>query len=289
MDSLPKTFVVTGATSGIGLALARQLVAQGSNVIGIGRSAERCWHAQQVLSKINPHVHLTYLLADLSLLVQVRQLAQQIKQQLTSWYVAYLDGLVNNAAILPFHQTTTVEGFDTQWAVNYLSGFLLTNLLLPPMHAAPAARIISVSSASHYHTYLHWHDLQLFHSYNPLRAYKHTKLAQVLFIHELNRRLHDHPNIKAFAADPGLVNTDIGLKGNSLFMDWIWKLRRRGGVSPGEAARGIAFLLLDPDLQNSNQIYWRDSRPQSPNPRALNLRDGERLWDISSRMMKLIS
>lgn len=288
MSPSSKTIIITGATSGIGLALARQLLTQGCNVIGIGRSTERCQQAQRALSNVNPHTHLTYLLADLSLQVQIHKLAGQIKQQLASWQIAYLDGLVNNAATLPFHQTITMEGYDTQWAVNYLSGFLLTNLLLPYMDCAPAARIVSVSSASHYHTRMHWHDLQLFHSYNPLRAYKHTKLAQVLFIHELNRHLQDFPNIKAFAADPGLVNTDIGLKGNSSFMDWIWKLRRKGGVSPDKAAEGIAFLLLDMGVQNSDQIYWRDSHPQTPNPRALNLKDCQRLWQISSRMVDLI-
>jgi NAD(P)-dependent dehydrogenase (short-subunit alcohol dehydrogenase family) len=146
MSPSSKTIIITGATSGIGLALARQLHTQGCNVIGIGRSTERCQQAQRALSNVNPHTHLTYLLADLSLQVQIHKLAGQIKQQLASWQIAYLDGLVNNAATLPFHQTITMEGYDTQWAVNYLSGFLLTNLLLPYMDCAPAARIVSVSS-----------------------------------------------------------------------------------------------------------------------------------------------
>ena len=287
MSAQSKTIVITGATSGIGLALARQLVAQGCNVIGVGRSEGRCQQAQHLLYEINPQVKSTYLVADLALQTQVRELAQHIQQQLNSWGIQHLDGLVNNAASLPFHQTTTTEGFDVQWAVNYLSGFLLTDLLLRIMQSAPAARIVSVSSASHYHTHMHWHELQLFHSYNPLKAYKHTKLAQVLFIAELNHRLTSTPNIKAFAADPGLVNTDIGLKGNSKFMDWIWRLRRKGGVAPEKAAKDIAFLLLDPVVQATDQIYWKNGKPQMPNPRALNRKDEQRLWDISSRMVNL--
>jgi NAD(P)-dependent dehydrogenase (short-subunit alcohol dehydrogenase family) len=288
MKEVPKTYVITGATSGIGLALANDLVAQGMNVIGVGRSPERCQDALTLLRTVNPWAKINYCLADLSLMQQVRALAQQVANQLIVWGVEHLDGLVNNAASLPFHQTTTAEGLDTQWAVNYLSGFLLTDLLLEWMQKAPAARIVSVSSASHYHTRMHWKDVQLFHSYNPLKAYKHTKLAQVIFIAELNRRFQSMPAMKAFAADPGLVDTNIGYKGNSDLMSWIWKLRRRGGIPPEEAARGIAFLLTEPSIQNSDQIYWKHAQPQSPNPRALDEASGQQLWVLSAQMCGLL-
>ena len=287
MKQNKRTYVISGATSGIGLAVAKALVGQDCNVIGVGRSAERCESAKRVLQEMNPLVRVEYYLADLAEQKQVRGVARQIQQQLKEWNISYLNGLVNNAAVVPFKQTFTMDGFDMQWAVNYLSGFLLSNLLLGLMSQAPFARIVSVSSASHYHTHMHWNDLQMMRFYNPLTAYKRSKLAQVLFIAELNRRLNEKPNIKAFAADPGLVRTDIGLKGNSNFMSWIWKVRRQSGISPEETAKGIMFLLIEPSIQNATQIYWKHGQPQDPHPCALDKRAGKRLWRISVRMCRL--
>ena len=288
MKQNERTYVISGATSGIGLAVAKTLVEKDCNIIGVGRSPERCEIAKNTLREMNPSVKTEYCLADLSEQKQVCGVARQIQQQLKEWNIPYLDGLVNNAAVVPFRQAFTVDGFDMQWAVNYLSGFLLSNLLLGLMSQAPFARIVSVSSASHYHTRMHWNDLQMTRFYNPLTAYKRSKLAQVLFIAELNRRLNDKPNIKAFAADPGLVRTDIGLKGKSDLMSWIWKVRRQSGISPGIAARGIVYLLTEPSIQNATQIYWKHGQPQDPHPCALDEEAGKRLWELSEKMCGII-
>jgi NAD(P)-dependent dehydrogenase (short-subunit alcohol dehydrogenase family) len=170
MSPSSKTIIITGATSGIGLALAHQLLIQGCNVIGIGRSTERCQQAQRALSNVNPHTHLTYLLADLSLQVQIHKLAGQIKQQLASWQIAYLDGLVNNAATCRFTR-------PSRWRVMILNGRELSIWILTDQSAVTLYGLCSCCA----HCFrkfrfplpyrMHWHDLQLFHSYNPLRAY----------------------------------------------------------------------------------------------------------------------
>ena len=210
-----KTILVTGATSGIGLATAEGLVRQGTDVIGVGRSISRCQTAEQRLAGLNSAVQVTYITADLTLQSEVRRLAREIPKILAARGRTALDGLVNNAGAFTYWLALTPEGFETQWAVNYLAPFLLTNELLPLLQAAPRARIVTVSSESHYNTSLNWTDIQLRRHYNGLLAYKQTKLADVLFTAELNRRLGPHSHVRAFAADPGLVNTEIGAEGHT--------------------------------------------------------------------------
>lgn len=144
-----------------------------------------------------------------------------------------------------------------QWAVNHLAPFLLTMELLPLLDAAPGGRIITVSSGSHYNTRLNWQDIQLRRRYNPLRAYNQTKLANVLFTLEFNRRYASCSRMRAFAADPGLVNTEIGLKSNSFLARWVWDIRRRGGVTPEFAAQGLVVLATEPNIQESPKSIGR--------------------------------
>jgi len=281
---LRKVYVVTGATSGIGLAVAEALVKQDAAVIGVGRAPERCAQAKARLRSLQPDAQVTILVADLSIQAQVCSLAKNIRETLANWNMHKLDGLVNNAGTVPFWQTLTPEGFDMQWAVNHLAVFLLTHELLPLLELAPLARVVTVSSGSHYGAHLNWEDIQLRKSYNALSAYKQTKLANVLFTAELNRRLGAASAIRAFAADPGLVNTEIGFKSNSFIAHWIWDIRRRGGISAEESAKGIVFLLTEPSIQKSPEIYWKHGQPKAPNPYALNIDAARQLWELSEGM-----
>lgn len=277
-----KTVVVTGATSGIGQAVAEQLVQQGAAVIGVGRSPERCEQAQAHLQSFDTPGRAIYLTADLAEQSAVRELAGQIRQVLRQAGSHSLDGLVNNAGTFYYWLTLTSEGFEMQWAVNHLAPFLLTHELLPLLKASPTARVVTVSSGSHYNTTLHWEDIQLRRRYNGLRAYKQTKLANVLFTAEFNRRVDS--GVRALAADPGLVNTPIGAKSDSFVARWIWNIRRRGGISAQKAARGIVFLISEPGIQESGEIYWLHGKPKSPSNYALDADIACRLWELSEKM-----
>jgi NAD(P)-dependent dehydrogenase (short-subunit alcohol dehydrogenase family) len=283
-DLKEKTFVVTGATSGIGLAAARLLAERGAFLIGVGRSAERCAQAESLLRSAYPHAHVQYFVADLSEQLQIRRLAAGIRAHLAGHQLYSLDGLINCAGTFTFWKTLTPEGFEMQWAVNHLAHFLLTHELLPLLQAAPAGRVVTVSSGSHYNTRLRWNDIQLMRGYFCLQAYQQTKLCNVLFTAELNRQLGNKSTLRAFAADPGLVNTDMGLKGNPALVRWIWIIRRHSGVPAGQAAGGVVYLATEPSIQNSPEIYWRDGYPKAPNPYALDEEAGERLWKLSEQM-----
>lgn len=282
-----QTVVVTGATSGIGRALIELLIAEGASVIGVGRDAERCAQTKQELEQLDGLGRVGMCRSELAVQSEVRALAAEIRRILQSWGLVGLDGLVNNAGTFTLWQRLTPEGFETQWAVNHLAPFLLTHELLPVLLASPRARVVTVSSGSHYRTKLNWEDIQLLRSYQPLRAYEQTKLANVLFTAELNRRLGPRSSLQAFAADPGLVKTDIGAKTKSRLAGWIWRIRRRGGISARKSAAGIAELLLDPTKDIGQGIYWKHGQPKEPNPYALEPAVGRRLWDLSSRMCGL--
>jgi NAD(P)-dependent dehydrogenase (short-subunit alcohol dehydrogenase family) len=272
---IDKTIVITGATSGIGLATATELRSRGARIIGIGRSQQRCAEAERKLNA-------TYLVADLSLQSEVRRVAQEIRQ-----FTPRLDGLVNNAGGFSYWLNLTGEGFEMQWALNHLAPFLLTLELLPLLQAAGAARVVTVSSESHAHTRMNWDDIQLRRRYNGLQAYKQTKMANVLFTAELNRRLGAVSGVRAFAADPGLVKTDIGFKGTPGIARWVWSRRKALGIAPEEAARGIVRLLGEETPAHAKEIYWRHGAPRAADPQALDQGNAARLWTLSARMCGL--
>ncbi len=279
-----KTFVVTGATSGIGLAAAEVLAGQGAFVIGVGRSVERSRQAERRLHTACPAGRVQYCLADLALQSEVRRLAGEIREIVKANGAGALDGLINNAGTFTFWQMLTAEGFEKQWAVNHLAVFLLTHDLLPLLQTAPSARVVTVSSGSHYGARLNWNDLQLRRGYSGLRAYGQTKLANVLFTAELNRRLGAHSTVRAFAADPGLVKTEIGLKGNPALARWVWSWRSASGISSDESGRWVAYLACEPSIQGAPEIYWKHGVPKAPDPYALDESAARRLWAISESM-----
>lgn len=279
-----KIIVITGATAGIGLATAEAVIREGGSVIGIGRSPERCQAARARLLTINPQATVAFCMADLALQSQVRGLRAQIEMQLAAFGKTGLDGLVNNAGTFTTWFSQTPEGIETQWAVNHLAPFLLSHQLLPLLLAAPAARIVTVSSDSHAFGRLDWSDPEQRRHYNGLRAYGNTKLANILFTLEFNRQMGADASVKAFALDPGLVKTEMGYKGTPALVRWFWSLRRQGGTPPEVPARTIIHLLGDPAVVQADAIYWKDCQPKQPSRRALNTIDAARLWTLSEAM-----
>jgi NAD(P)-dependent dehydrogenase (short-subunit alcohol dehydrogenase family) len=284
MSGTEKTMVVTGATSGIGLAAAEQLARAGVFVIGIGRTPERCRSAEDRVRNLHPAGRARYFCADLSLQREVRSAAAAVRAELAAAGRDALDGLLNNAGRFAFGRQLTVEGIEQVWALNHLAPFLLTHELLPNLLDAPAARIVTVSSYAHRSGHMHWDDPQLARFHYGLNAYAQSKLANILFTVGLNRRLESAGKAQAFAVDPGLVRTGIGGKGTPPLIRWIWNGWSRRGMTPDESARPIVQLLLDPAVDRGAGIYWRAGRPAVPSPRALNAADAERLWAISEKM-----
>jgi NAD(P)-dependent dehydrogenase (short-subunit alcohol dehydrogenase family) len=273
------TAVVTGATSGIGLEVARVLATAGYRVIGVGRDPARCRSAEAELRSSTGNGDIGYLVADLGSLAQVRALADRVRA-----HSKKLDVLVNNAGTFTVTRRETVDGIETQLAVNWLAPFALTGLLLPTLLKAPAARVVTLSSGSHFSGKIHWHDIGLRRGYHGLKAYDQSKLAIVLFTRELARRLGSDSSMSAYAVDPGLVKTDIGLKGNNALVRMIWKVRTRNGIPAARAASSVAWCANNPSASGKTGLYWKECQERAPSSRSLDQNDAQRLWELGESL-----
>jgi NAD(P)-dependent dehydrogenase (short-subunit alcohol dehydrogenase family) len=275
-----KTCVVTGATSGIGREVALLLASQGARVIGIGRDWNRCTEACSAIAAESGNPDVSFEIADLSSLPEIRALANRLRAR-----CARIDVLVNNAGTFTFRRMETADGLESQLAVNWLAGFLLTGLLLPCLRAAPHARTVTVSSGSHFAGRIHWNDIQLHRRYHGLKAYDQSKLATVLFMAELARR--HGADLSTYAVDPGLVRTEIGMKRTGPLVRMVWKLRTRGGITARQAAESVAWCAAASGIDDQTGLYWKEREPVTPSPRAQSGEDARRLWSMAEELCGL--
>jgi NAD(P)-dependent dehydrogenase (short-subunit alcohol dehydrogenase family) len=277
-----KSVVLAGGTSGIGLATVKQLLADGADVIAVGRDADRCAAAVNELRRLHPDGTVDYITADLSTTGEVRRAAREIARLLEERGRGSLDALINNAAAVSTWRMVTPEGFEQQFALNHLAAFLLSRELLPLLEKG-RGRVITVGSASHRGARMNWGDPMFTHGYNTLRAYRQSKLANVLFSAEFNRRYPDSP-VRAYVFDPGLVRTDIGLKQSTGIARLVWKIRSRsrGAVPPEVPAAYLAALVFA--KQVSGHLYWHKGSPAAAHRRGLDPVAGARLWALSLQL-----
>ncbi len=161
-----KTILITGASAGIGLHSAIGLAKLGAEVVMVGRDEGRTAQAAELVKSQTGNQAVSYLLADLSSLKDVRKLAQEFKSKYNK-----LDVLLNNAGAIHFRRQLSVDGYEMSLALNHLNYFLLTDLLLDMLKAGPSGRIVNVSSRAHYRGHVNFDDLQIQHGYNPMGAY----------------------------------------------------------------------------------------------------------------------
>jgi retinol dehydrogenase 12 len=263
-----KYVVVTGASSGIGWQAALDFAKAGASVIGVGRSMERCDDARERILHACPQAKISYLLAELSLQAQVRKVAGEILEIVERENGGRLDVLVNNAGLSSQKQILTEDGIEQTFAVNHLAVMLLSYLLLPALRKSSDSRVLTVSSNSHYKTWFNPKVAKNPPVYFGLWAYKVSKLSNVLFTQRFNRMMGGTP--PAFAVDPGLVNTDIGLKDPSRLAQMVWRNRQKIGDSPEKPSRTILHLAQAEGLDCLKDPYWRDCKPKPASRAAWN-------------------
>jgi retinol dehydrogenase 12 len=270
--------VVTGATSGIGRETARLLAARGARVIGIGRDAVRCSQTARDLA-VETGGLVEFETADLASQADIRALAARCAARLPR-----IDVLVNNAGTFTFSRRESPDGVELQMAVNWLAPYMLTGLLFPLLAAAKEARVVTLSSGSHFTGRIRWKDVQIRHGYHGLKAYDATKLATLLFSYELARRAGTGSTISTYAVDPGLVKTDIGLKGNGGLVRGLWKIRTRGGIPPAQAAASVVVCAADEATRGKTGLYWKEGRPLRSSARSYDEGDAWRLWELGEEL-----
>lgn len=281
-----KYIVITGATSGIGLAATKKLFKKGYNIIGVGRSKEKCERAKKQIKAFDNDRKVDFFIADLSSQEDIRTLCADITDYINKNNNGILDVLINNAGVFTTYYTLTNEGIEMQFAVNHLAHFMITNLLMPLLQNSEDPRILTTSSGSHYGAKINFNDIMLSKHYGQLKAYKQVKLANVLFTHELNNRFGDKENIKAYAIDPGLVNTSMGDKHTVGLAKLIWSIRRKSGVSPEEGCKTMIYLASE-QIPYTGNYYFKNCKPKEPNKRAKDVLVAKRLWELSEKMCNL--
>jgi len=268
-----RTVLVTGASAGIGRATAAQLASMGARVLLASRSRERGEAARASIVERVPGASTELLVADLASQDGVRSLAAQ-----TLAASDRLDVLINNAGVFTRGYEETPDGLETQFAVNHLAPFLLTNLLRERLAESAPARVITVSSEAHKRGRIEFDDLQGKDRYNGLKAYAQSKLANLLFNRELARRLAG-TGVTSNALHPGVVAT-------SLLFDSFrpLKLLRPLLRTPEQAARTTICLAAAPALERLTGLYFIDCEPARPSVAARDDAAARRLWQISAEL-----
>ena len=289
-DQSGKIIIITGANSGIGYESARELVRKGAEVIVASRDPIKADRAISKIRKEIPEAKLKFIKVDLANLKSIRKFTEVFKAN-----YGRLDILLNNAGIMLIPYGKTHDGFENTVGVNHLGHFTLTGLLMDRLSSTPGARVVNVASNAHYAGEMDFDNL-LFengHEYAPMKAYGRSKLANLLFTYELQRRFQsrDH-DVIALAAHPGIAATSLA---NHLFFNLIsWLIQPvmkmifqssamgalpslRAAVDPG--ARGGQYYGPDGKGEKSGYPIIVDSNPASKNEK-----DARTLWQISEEL-----
>ncbi len=272
-----KNCIVTGGNSGIGFETALGLATAGANVIIVSRNQEKAEAAIKSIKAKSQNKNVDFVLADLSSQKSIKDAAKYILKEFDK-----IDVLVNNAGTWFSKLVLTEDGVERQFAVNHLAYFLLTYELLGALHKSDDARVICVGSDSHFHGKINFDDLTLGKKYHGLKAYAQSKMANVMFVYELDRLLKGRniDNISINCVQPGLVKTDIGLKHTISLHGLAWRIRRMGGVSPAKGAETSIFLASSDEAKGESGKYWDKCKPKPSSKRSYVQEDATRLWDI---------
>jgi len=276
-----KVFVLTGVTSGIGKALARDIAKTGETLVMVARDADR---GQMTLNEIksqtqNPNLDLQ--LCDLSILSSVRNLAEILKSRYEK-----INVLINNAGVYKRQRSVTVDGFEEMFAANHLGPFLLTNLLLERLQAAVAAdgsaQILNIAAPST--TQLNFDDLQGEKNFNSLTAFGASKMANLLFTMELARRL-ETTGITVNAVHPGLARSGILKESFAPLRLLTWLASR----PPEKLSGDILKVVTEPEFEKVTGKFFHRAKEVDLPAYATDRNAQEHLWKLSELLTELTS
>ena len=272
--------MITGANSGIGRAASLALAKMGATLVMVARNKERGEAARSEIIRKSQNNSVDLLLADLSSLESVRQLAADFKKKYSR-----LDVLINNAGLFNQRRRVIADGYENTFATNYLASFLLTNLQLDLLKASAPSRIINVSSVGHYNGHINFDDLNLEEEYGGWKAYGQSKLALVLFTHELAKKLQG-TGVTVNAVHPGTVATKIWSRPFGP-VGFIMALPKLFMTSPEKGAETIVYLASSSDAKGLNGEYLEKLKVKKSSDESYDEEIAQRLWDVSAKLTRL--
>ncbi|MET8430827.1 SDR family NAD(P)-dependent oxidoreductase [Nocardia sp. NPDC004860] len=280
--------VVTGANTGLGFETARVLAAHGASVVLAVRDVEKGKQAVARITEIVPGARLSVLALDLASLESVRAAAAELRAAHPR-----IDLLINNAGLMYPPRQNTADGFELQFGTNHLGHFALTGLVLDLLLKTPNSRVVTVASLAHrFRGKIHFDDLQWERSYDRVAAYGQSKLANLMFTYELQRRLTAHgANTIAVAAHPGGSNTEL-MRNSPAVIRWLAPaVAPLVTQSPAKGALPTLRAATDPGVLGG-QYFGPDGfaevrgypRVVASSNRSHDLAAQRRLWTVSEQL-----
>jgi NAD(P)-dependent dehydrogenase (short-subunit alcohol dehydrogenase family) len=266
--------VLTGATRGIGRAAAIELAGSGAEVVLVGREAERVRAVADEAAAAGGGAAVHRHVADLSLMSEVRRLADEIRAG-----HEHIDVLANNAGALFGSRKETSEGLERTFALNHLAPFLLTNLLRDRL---VGGRVVTTASDAHTSGRLDLDDLQSTGSYAAMRVYGTSKLCNILFTRELARRLAGR-GVTSNSFTPGFVATRFGDQAGGLYAAGV-RFAKLFAATPEKGAETLVYLAASPEAANINGQFLQNCRPGTLSAEAQDDAVARQLWRESERI-----
>lgn len=287
-----KSVLVTGANSGVGFQAARELARHGAQVLlGVRDTTKGEAARNRILAEL-PQAQVAIVPLDMASLASIRGFAGEFVSS-----GAKLDVLVNNAGVMALpKREQTPDGFERQFGTNHLGHFALTGLLIPALLRTQTPRVVTVASLAHRNGKMEWDNLQSEKSYSPWGAYNMSKLANILFARELDRRAREaHSKLMSVPVHPGVSRTNIAAPGT----DFKSRMARLVGPllfqSDEMGALPTLYAATAPEVQGG-QYIGPDGRGEGkgypkvvqPRPQALDEQAGRKLWSVSEQLTGVV-
>ncbi|AQG81544.1 SDR family oxidoreductase [Spirosoma montaniterrae] len=272
-----KTILITGATEGVGKATAHALAGQGHRLILHGRNAGKLKATLAELKAATGNPNLTTLVADLSSLNAVRQLADTIRRDYNQ-----IDVLINNAGAMFSQRTVSSDGFEMMIAVNYFATVVLTENLLPLLKATPGSRIVILSSVGYKQAKPNFDDFFAERNYAMQRDYFNSKLYCLYYALDLAERLRNS-GVTVNAVHPGGVRTQLArdFKGP---MKWLFSaMMPLFFVSPEQGAETSVYVATAPELNTVTGRYFTKRSEETLKPIGTNAAYRQKLWALTEQ------